>query len=122
MDLRYMGFDQQKNVRSYRFDAVEKGAPKREFVVTADLALFLAHRIAIQEGPNMCGIKLAAAMESNSEALHELTDADLRAHVVARTDAEARRAAARKTNPRRAPKPSPEARENSPWGSFTHSS
>src|SRR5438874_11659881 len=115
MDFRYMGFDQQKNVRSYRFDAVERGTPTREFVVTADLALFLTHRIAIQEGPGMCSIKLAADLESNSEALHELTDADLRAHVVARTDAEARRAAARKSSPRRAPKPV-EARENSPWG------
>jgi len=116
-----MGFDQEKNVRAYRFDAVERGAPTREFVVTADLALFLTHRIAIQEGPGMCSIKLVSDLETNSETLHELTDADLRAHVVARTDAEARRAAARKTNPRKSPKPSPEARENSPWGSFTHS-
>ena len=114
-----MGFDQEKNVRSYRFDSVEKGAPKREFVVTADLALFLTHRIAIQEGPNMCGIKLAANMESNSEGLHELTDADLRAHVVARAAAEARRAATRKSSSRKSPRSMEEPAGNSAWGSFS---
>src|SRR3954466_11529502 len=116
MDLRYMGFDQEKNLRSYRFDAVEKGAPKREFVVTADLALFLTHRIAIQEGPNMCGIKLAANMESNSDGPHELTDADLRAHVVARAAAEARRAALGKSSSRKAPRSLVSCAGPATWG------
>ena len=38
-----MGFDQHDNKRTYKFDGVEKGQPIVQFVVTADLALFLKH-------------------------------------------------------------------------------
>ena len=50
MELRYLGFDQLQNARGYRFNLVVKGDATRQFVVTVDLALFLAHRVGIQEG------------------------------------------------------------------------
>src|SRR5947208_6370208 len=114
MELRYLGFDQQKNVRVYRFDILVKGEPTKHCVVTADLALFLAHRIGIQDGPGLCSTKLTADLENLSQEMHELTDADLRAFAVAREDAVLRKAAARKSGPRRAPV-SKVAHENSPW-------
>ena len=58
MELRYLGFDQKQNTRTYKFDGVANGQPTVHFVVTADLALFLANRIGIQEGPTLCANKL----------------------------------------------------------------
>ncbi len=40
MQLRYMGFDQEKNIREYLFDGVAAGEVAKHFVVSADLALF----------------------------------------------------------------------------------
>ena len=114
MELRYLGFDQQKNVRAYRFDVLVKGEPTRHCVVTADLALFLTHRIGIQDGPGLCSTKLTSDLEDVTREVHELTDEDLRAHAVAREDAALRKAAARKSGPRR-PAVSKVAHENSPW-------
>ena len=37
MQLRYLGFDQQQNVRSYRFEVTEEGQPRRRFTVNADM-------------------------------------------------------------------------------------
>src|ERR1017187_4055712 len=51
MELRYMGFEQNRNTRTYKFDGVANGQPTVHFAVTADLALFLLNRIGIQEGP-----------------------------------------------------------------------
>ncbi len=40
MEVRYLGFAQRQNARSYQFDVVEKGEPSRPLIVTADLSLF----------------------------------------------------------------------------------
>lgn len=113
MEFRYMGFDQKGNARVFRFDCLTKGEPSRHFTVTADMALFLAHHVAIQEGPGLCAIKLAADLEAGLEAPHELTDADLRTHATTITEAAARKAEARKNTPRRTPVAT--AHEASPW-------
>src|SRR5690242_12949495 len=73
----------------YRFERVVKGEPSTRFVITADLALFLAHRIHIQDGPALCAIKLASDLETSCLGEHQLTNADLLAHVTARASAEA---------------------------------
>ena len=112
MEFRYLGFDQQKNARTYKFDVLVKGEPARHLVITADLGVFLANRIGIQEGPTLCAKKLAADLEQNSEGTHELTDEDVRAHAAGLALAETRRAEARRAAPRR---PSPTAHEQSPW-------
>jgi hypothetical protein len=102
MEVRYLGFEQQQNARSYRFDVVEKGQPARRFIVTADLALFHTFGVVIQEGPTLSANKLVSNLETEFSGAHELTAQDLRAYVVARTTADAKRAEARKT-PRRRP-------------------
>ena len=111
MELRYMGFDQQKNARTFRFDLLVKGEPNRHCTVTADLALFLAQRIAIQEAPALCAQKLASDLAGGVEGEHELTEADMRAFAHARTLAEEQRAEMRRAAARRASG----ASHNSPW-------
>ena len=90
-----MGFDQTQSTRMYRFDKLAKGEPIMRFVIAADLDLFLAHRIRIQEGPGLCAIKLASDLESSQLGEHQLTNADLAAHVTARIAAEALRSSSR---------------------------
>ncbi|HYW43547.1 MAG TPA: hypothetical protein VE959_11870 [Bryobacteraceae bacterium] len=113
MEFRYMGFEQQENARTFRFDVVAKGEPMRHVVVIANLAHFLAHRVGIQEGPSLCAQKLATDLENGVEGAHQLTEEDLRAHAAARTLAETRKAESRKAAPRR-PVGTP-SWENSPW-------
>ena len=113
MGLRYLGFDELQSARGYRFDLVAKGDETQRFVVTVDLALFSAHRVAIQEGPALCAQKLAADLEKHFLGEHELTAEDLRAYADARATEEARRAEARKAGGRRS-KGSP-TDSQSPW-------
>ena len=85
-DLRYRGFDQAQNVRSYKFDAVRSGDAIQHFVVTVDLALLLKHHIGVQEGPVLCLQKLAADLEGSPDSQwHELGNEDLLAYALSRT-------------------------------------
>ena len=103
MELRYLGFDQTLNTRAYRFEGLNKGEPPVHLVVTADLAMFLKHRIGIQEGPGLCARKLASDAQSPRLENVELTNDDLRAVVDARAVADARKAELRRSGPRRRP-------------------
>lgn len=103
MELRYLGFDQTHNTRAYRFEGLTKGEPTIQYVVTADLALFLKFRIGIQEGPGLCARKLASDGQTPRPESVELTNDDLRALVDARAVADARKAELRRSGPRRRP-------------------
>ena len=103
MELRYLGFDQNQSTRTYKFDLLAKGEPPAHFVVIADMALFLKHHVAIQEGPTLCARKLNSDLESATDGAHHLTNDDLAAYVSARADADARKAAQRKAVPHRRP-------------------
>jgi hypothetical protein len=73
MEVRYMGFDQQKNARCYRFDVVEKGQPSRSFTVTADVSIFRTLGVVMQDGPSLSATKLLADLERDFDGAHELT-------------------------------------------------
>lgn len=108
MDFRYMGFQQHKNERVYRFDWTGGGSATLQHTVTVDLALFLKHHIGIQEGPALCAIKLnsdRATPGADGEAAgkHELTNEDLLAYSAGQKAAQARRAEARRGPVRRKP-------------------
>lgn len=93
LDLRYVGFDQAQNVRHYKFDAIARGQSTRRFVITANMALFLKHRVAMQDGPALCLRKLLSDLETSpSSSRHELSDGDLLAHAAARAAALERKA------------------------------
>jgi hypothetical protein len=96
MELRYVGFNQAKNIREYKFDGVAKDEPTTHFVVSADLALFAMYHVALQEGPALCLKKLSADLEMLQQPPHELTSRDLAAHVSAQAAAEAERRTKRK--------------------------
>lgn len=53
-DIRYTGFEQTNNTRTYKFQAWQTGEENQEAIVTVDLALFRKHGIALQEGPALC--------------------------------------------------------------------
>ena len=98
MQLRYMGFDQAKSIREYRFDGVsDKGKAMTHFLVRADLALFVTYHVALQEGPALCLKKLSADLETLQQVPHELTGGDLAAYVSARAAAAERKNSLRKS-------------------------
>ena len=97
MQLRYMGFDQEKNSREYKFDGVAAGETTKHFVVSADLALFAKYRVGLQEGPALYLKRLAADLAMLQSLLHELTGDDLNAHVLAQAAAAERKASSRKS-------------------------
>ena len=101
MEFRYMGFDQQNNTRVYRFDRLTKGEPTIRIVMSADLRLFLTHRIGIQEGPALCAHKLAGDPGSSGSGQLQLTNDDMLAYTTARALTEARRAEVRARGGRR---------------------
>jgi len=101
MEFRYMGFDQEQNTRAFKFDAVFKDRPAFRLVVTADLLLFVKHRIGFQEGPALCARKLSASPEGIRQSRHQLTNEDLLEYASARTAAQERKAALRKLGFRR---------------------
>src|SRR5579864_5384548 len=71
LELRYVGFDQTQNTRVYRFEKVVKGEPAMRLLIKADLALFLQHRIQLQEGPTLCANKLVADLENSLPGEHQ---------------------------------------------------
>jgi hypothetical protein len=52
--IRYQGFQQTRNIRSYKFQAWRNGEENQDAIVTADLALFRKYGVGIQEGPEIC--------------------------------------------------------------------
>jgi hypothetical protein len=112
MEVRYLGFDQERDRRTYRFDVSAKGEQRRQFEVTADIALFQVHRVAIQDGPSLCARKLTSDLETHVEGAHTLTTEDLRLHVEARVATEAKKAEMRQNASRR---PKPEVSRDSAW-------
>jgi hypothetical protein len=101
MELRYMGFDQAREKRVYKFDCTEKGTLTNKVQIAVAMELFLKHHVNIQEGPSLCARKLTADLLTSREGDHELTDEDLQAYTADRAAAEARRAESRKPGPRR---------------------
>jgi len=97
MQLRYMGFDQTKNIREYRFDGTAAGETAKHFVVSADLALFAEYRVGLQEEPTLCLQKLAADLETPQQLPHQLTNGDLTAHIADRAAAAERKRSSRKS-------------------------
>jgi hypothetical protein len=94
--LRYVGFDQAKNIRKYKFDGVAANETTAHFVVNADLALFFRYHVALQEGPALCLKRLSADLEMLRQLPHELTGGDLADHVSAQAAAAAKRITKRK--------------------------
>ena len=113
MDLRYMGFDQTRNTRVYRFDCKAADKSVTQCGISVDIALFSMHRVGIQEGPALCALKLTANFEAQHRGDDVLTNDDLLAYVAVRSAAEARKAESRRRGSSRR---KPEAGQaSSPW-------
>jgi hypothetical protein len=117
VQIRYLGFDQRQNSRVFRFDVRGDGRETQEVSVTADMSMFHAYRVGIQEGPSLSGSKLTADLERGWEGEHELTAADVHAYAEAKAVAAAQAASARKA-PRQKPAVPAETQQKSPWRHF----
>jgi cold shock CspA family protein len=81
--LQYMGFEQTGGTRAFRFRRVIRGEETREFVVSAELALFGKHHVGFQEGPAL-SLRLLSEGADASASASALTDVDMLAHVARR--------------------------------------
>ncbi len=90
--LQYMGFEQTGTIRAYRFRQISPGEETREFIVTADLRLFVRYHVGIQEGPALCLRLLSAGARSSIPAAwpvsQSLSQGDLLAHLATHSAAE----------------------------------
>jgi hypothetical protein len=101
MQLVYMGFDQQENIRQYIFHRVAHGEDTRVFLVSTDLALFRKNHVGLQEGPAICLRVLQAELEAADwpqQCLpqRDLTDQHMQAYLVARGAASGKASGSRK--------------------------
>ncbi len=93
--LRYLGFDQQKGMRVFRFERIAAGEVSRILLVTADVDLFAKHHIGLQEGPALCLHLLTEdpgpVTQDGPSLRYSLSDGDMLAHI-ARGPAQRKRA------------------------------
>jgi len=86
--LQYLGFEQTGTIRAYRFKRISRGEETREFIVNADLALFLKHHIGIQEGPELSLHLLSPGADScvpdSCPSSRSLSQQDMLAHLARR--------------------------------------
>jgi len=87
-EIRYAGFDQTNNIRTYKFQAWQAGEENQEAIVTVDLALFRKHRITLQEGPALCLriVQNELQQPGSAEVVwnRALTDKEMLAHLASR--------------------------------------
>jgi len=87
--LRYVGFEQQRNIRVYRFERFTPGEPAEHFVVNTDMALFTQHRVRLQEGPTLCLYLLANALgatPAGQQGPYSVTDQHILDFLASRTE------------------------------------
>jgi hypothetical protein len=96
-EVRYDGFEQTNNIRTYKFQAWRTGEENQEAVVTVDLALFRKHGIGIQEGPALCLRLVEAELQEPGPSetgvwKRALTDKEMLAHLATRGTSSKKRA------------------------------
>jgi cold shock CspA family protein len=84
-ELRYLGFEQQENIRRYHFEHVVPGEQKAAFTVQADLELFTRRHLNLQIGPALCLRLLGERLneepaQTPGPSVFTLTDRDLAAY------------------------------------------
>ena len=87
--IRYVGFEQQGNVRVYRFERPSSSGEMQTAVVSSDLALFTAHHVGLQDGPALCQRLAVAELdrlspETQAPVQRSITKQDLLAHLADR--------------------------------------
>lgn len=111
MNFRYVGFEQAGGRRLYQFEC-EAG----RVAVMAELALFAAHGVSMQEGPALSAQKLAKLGEGAVWEGLELTAGELRSYAAERAMAASRLATARKRLHNRPPARQPRSLSSGHWG------
>ncbi len=78
--VRYMGFDDAKGIRNFKFGRLPANSATPIFRVSVPVSLLLAHGISFQDAPSMC----AAIMSATEAENHLLTAEDCLAFVALR--------------------------------------
>jgi hypothetical protein len=115
MTFYYLGFDQIGTRRVYAFDCRRTGERPLRVVLSADLSLFTAHSVNMQDGPAICIRKLAAVEDRHSERA-ELTSEDFRLHAAEQSLAADQRTAAKRRPRQRPPARRPRSLHSGHWG------
>lgn len=87
--LRYVGFEQRQNIRTYRFERFTPGELTEEFSVDTDMALFTRHKLRLQEGPLLCLHLLMTALgtqPAGESSPYSLTEQHMLAFLATRTE------------------------------------
>ena len=87
--LRYVGFEQRQNIRTYRFERFTPGELTQEFIVNTDVALFNRYKLRLQEGPLVCLHLLAGALATQPDGElcpYDLTEQHMVAFLATRTE------------------------------------
>lgn len=97
MQLVYLGFEQEKNIRQYIFHRVEHGEETKVLMVSTDLALFRKNHVNLQDGPALCLRVLTAELEAGEwpqqpPSRRALTDQHMQAYLFARGAATTKKA------------------------------
>ena len=87
--LRYSGFEQTGNVRTYLFDHLVTGQKSTPMAVSAEIPLLMKYHVSIQDGPALCLQVLSAAVgkleaADASEPSRELTEDDIVAYLASK--------------------------------------
>jgi hypothetical protein len=84
--FRYVGFDQAKSIRTFRFERTFTGELAEIFSVSTDLALLAKYHISLQEGPALCSRLLTLELDEVGAPVLEraLTETDILADLAAR--------------------------------------
>ncbi len=87
--IRYVGFEQQGNVRLYRFERPLSSGEIQTAVVSSDLTLFVTHHVGLQDGPALCQRLAVAELDrvgphEQAPVEHSITKQDLLAHLANR--------------------------------------
>jgi len=93
--IRYLGFDDAKGTRIYKFGRLPSHEGMEIFVVNMTIEMFMKHKISLQDGPAMCSAIMAASDEPKD---HWVTDDDS-LEFIARRPAKAERKPPRQKQP-----------------------
>ncbi len=87
VQLRYLGFDQVQNIRTYKYVRVSPREAYSTVTVSVDLGLLFKHHVAIQDGPAACLYTLTKTPGHSAEPScdsHVLTDPDVLSYLDSR--------------------------------------
>ena len=80
MEFVMMGFGEERGVRRFTFEGIAGDRTRKQFTVTADLAMLRKYQIAVQELPLLCRRLLERESAVSTTSALEFTEQLMREH------------------------------------------